>query len=131
MLTLVFRKVTGSAVCNVTSDVGSDSALLFMIQELRLVRRASRFLCCGFFGAEVLGQIIQHSDAIGVGDNGAEAFHFVEFGGPSLAGKVLLSDTAGVVAGSAGGLHLGLHGSGRKRLAGSAGRLRCDWNDGR
>ena len=32
MLRLVFRKVTGSAVCNVTSDVGSDSALLFMVQ---------------------------------------------------------------------------------------------------
>ncbi len=29
MLMLVFRKVTGSAVRNVTSDVGSDSALLF------------------------------------------------------------------------------------------------------
>jgi hypothetical protein len=34
MLMLVFRKVTGSAVCNVTSDVGSDSALLLAIQLL-------------------------------------------------------------------------------------------------
>ena len=33
MLRLVFRKVTGSAVRNVTSDVGSDSALLFAMEQ--------------------------------------------------------------------------------------------------
>jgi hypothetical protein len=42
----------------------------------------------------------------------------------------MLGDTAGVMAGSAGGFHFGLHGSGRKRFAWGAGRLRARKNDG-
>ena len=42
----------------------------------------------------------------------------------------MLGDTAGVMAGSAGGFHFGLHGSGRKRFAWDAGRLRDRKNDG-
>src|SRR5208283_2695917 len=53
---------------------------------------ASGFLGCGlrgaFFGAEVLGQVIQKRAAIGVGDDGAQAFHLVEFDGPSLTSQV-------------------------------------------
>ena len=81
MLMLVFRKVTGSAVCNVTSDVGSDSALLSAIQLLSgstadaLPDLLPRGRCCvlgrAFFRTEVLAQIIQHSAAIGVGDDRA------------------------------------------------------------
>src|SRR5208337_4624065 len=50
--------------------------------------------------------------------------------GPLLAGHVLLGDAGGVMAQSAGGLHFGLHGSGRKRLAWRARRLRARQNDG-
>ena len=139
MLILVFRKVTGSAVRNVTSDVGSDSALL----PLLLLAFADRVsvphelvwllgcrLACRLLGTEVLVQVIQKIDAIGVGDHGTEAFHFVEFGGPSLAGEVLFGDAAGVVARSAGRLHLCLSRAGRKWFAGSTGRLRARQNDG-
>src|SRR6266849_4752391 len=78
-----------------------------------------------FLGTEVLGQVIQHGAAISIGDDGAEAFHFLKLVGPLLAGQVLLGDAAGVMARSAGGLHFGLHGSGRKRLAWTARRLRA------
>src|SRR5208282_5402464 len=102
-----------------------------MVGVLRLISRASRFLSCAscraFFGTEVLGQVIQKSVAIG--DDGAEAFHFLEFVGPLLAGQVLLGDAAGVVACSTGGLHFGWSGSGRRRLARSAGRLPARQND--
>ena len=86
-----------------------------------LVGCAAGFFCwgigCAFLGTEVFGQVIQEVVAIGVGDDGAEAFHFFELVGPLLAGQVLLGDAAGVMARSAGGLHFGLHGSGGKRLA--------------
>jgi hypothetical protein len=47
-----------------------------------------------------------------------------------LAGQVMLGDAASVMAGSAGGFHFRLHGSGRQRLAWGAGRLRARQNDG-
>ena len=105
----------------------------------QLVGGASGFLCGGlpcvsdraFFGTEVFRQVIQEGTAIGVGNDGAQAFHFVEFVRPFLASQVLLGDAAGVVARSAGGLHLGLHRSGRKRLAWGAGRLGARQHDGR
>ena len=99
-----------------------------------LIGRASRFLHrrlgSAFSGTEVFGQVVQKSIAVGVGDNGAEAFHFVEFGGPLLASQMLLGDSAGNVTLCAGSLDLGLRGPGRKRLARRAGRLRARQNDG-
>jgi hypothetical protein len=103
-----------------------------------LVGCVAGLLCCGlrcvlgsaFFGTEVFRQVIQEGVAIGVGDDCAQAFHFVEFAGPLLAGHVMLGDAAGVMAGSAGGFHFRLHGSGRQRLAWGAGRLRARQNDG-
>jgi hypothetical protein len=77
----------------------------------------------GFFGAEIFGQVGEDGGAVGIGDDGAEAFHFLELLGPLLAGEMLLGDASGVMAGGAGGFYLGLHGSRGKRLAGSAGRL--------
>jgi|SRR5208282_398250 len=154
MLMLVFRKVTGSAVRNVTLDVGSDSALLIRFGESlipcifdvkkisrtrvsalqELVGGVSGFVPCGFrrafFGTEVLGQVIQKSAAIGIGNYRAQAFHFVELYGPSLSSQVLLGDATGVVTLGAGGFDFGLHGSGRKRLAWGAGRLRARQNNG-
>jgi hypothetical protein len=104
----------------------------------QLVSCASGFLCCGlrcipgcaFSGTKVFRQVSQQCVAIGVGDDGAQALHFVEFVRPFLASHVLLGDAAGVVARGAGGLHFGLHGSGRKRFAWGAGRLRARQNDG-
>src|ERR1019366_4915447 len=84
-----------------------------------------RVLGCAFSGTEVLGQVVQKSVAIGVWDDGAQAFHFFELVGPLLASHVLLGDAGGVMARSAGGFHFGLRGSGRKRLALGAGRLRA------
>src|ERR1700686_926802 len=103
-----------------------------------LVGCVAGLLCCGLrcvlgsasFGTEVFRQIIQEGVAIGVGDDGAQPFHFVEFVRPLLAGHVMLGDAAGVMAGSAGGFHFRLHGSGRQRLAWGAGRLRARQNDG-
>ena len=90
-----------------------------------LVGCVAGLLCCGLrcvlgsasFGAEVFRQIIQEGVAIGIGDDGAQSFHFVEFVRPLLAGHGMLGDAAGVMAGSAGGFHFRLHGSGRQRLA--------------
>ena len=31
-----------------------------------------------FFGTEILGQVSEHSGAVGIGDDGTEAFHFLE-----------------------------------------------------
>src|SRR5712692_8974733 len=108
------------------------------VRAHKLVGGVAGFLCRGlggvlgraFLGTEVLGQVIQHGVAIGVWDDGAEAFHFFKLVGPLLAGQVLLGDAAGVMARSAGGLHFGLHGSGRKRLAWSTWRLRARQDDG-
>jgi hypothetical protein len=103
-----------------------------------LVGCVAGLLCCGlrcvlgsaFLGTEVFRQVIQEGVAIGVGDDCAQAFHFVEFVGPLLAGHVMLGDAAGVMAGSAGGFHFRLQGSGRQRLAWGGGRLRARQNDG-
>src|SRR5713226_3202439 len=133
-----------SAARSATLDAGSGSVLLLSIHGLladrsvratrSLVGCASRLLLCGlgcaFLRAEVLGQVIQKGVAIGVGDDGAEAFHFFQLFGPLLSGQVLLGDAAGVMTGSASGLHFALHGSGRKRLAWSTGRLRVRQDDG-
>ena len=136
-----------SAARSATADVGSGSALLLAFRGLladrtvratrSLVGCASGFLCsrrrglgCAFLRTEVFGQVIQHSLAIGVGDDGAEAFHFFQLFGPLLSGQVLLGDAAGVMARSASGLHFGLHRSGRKRFAWSAGRLPAGQDDG-
>src|SRR5260370_18248262 len=133
-----------SAASSVSLDAGWGSVLLLSIHGLiadrsvhatrSLVGCASRLLLCGlgyaFLRAEVLGQVIQKGVAIGVGDDGAEAFHFFQLFGPLLAGQVLLGDAAGVMARSAGGLHFGLHGSARKGLAWSTGRLRARQDHG-
>jgi hypothetical protein len=104
----------------------------------QLVGCASGLLCrglrcvfgCAFFGTEVFRQIIQEGVAVGVGDDGAQAFHFFELVRPLLAGHVLLGDAAGVVTRSAGSLHFGLHGSGGKGFAWGAGGLRARQNNG-
>lgn len=94
-----------------------------------LVGCASGRFCYGFgyafFRAKIPGQIIQNGFAIGVGDYGAQTLHFLQFGGPLVAGQMLLSNTTGVMAMSASGLHLGSHGARRKRLSGRTGRLRA------
>ena len=103
-----------------------------------LVGCVAGLLCCGLrcvlgsasFGTEVFRQIIQEGVAIGVGDDGAQPYHFVEFVRPLLAGHLMLGDAASVMAGSAGGFHFRLHGSGGQRLAWGAGRLRARQNDG-
>jgi hypothetical protein len=125
-----------------TSDVGS-AALCFWDSRTRvsapheLVSCASGFPCCGlrcllgraFFGPKVFRKVIQQGAAIGVGDDRPQAFHFVEFVRPFFASHVLLGDAARVMTRGASGLHFGLHGSGRKRFAWSAGRLRARRND--
>jgi len=83
---------------------------------------------CAFFGSEVLAEVIQKGVAIGIGYDGAQAFHFFKFAGPLLAGQALLGDAACVVTLGAGGLNFSLCGSGRKRLAWGAGRLRARQN---
>jgi len=113
---------------------GSTAYSLSPFMRRVLVGCASRFLHrrlgSAFSGTEVFGQVVQKSIAVGVGDNGAEAFHFVEFGGPLLASQMLLGDSAGNVTLCTGSLDLGLCGPGRKRLARSAGRLCARQNDG-
>src|SRR5216684_6688116 len=104
----------------------------------KLVSCVSGLLCCGlrcvlgcaFSGTKVFRQVSQQGIAIRVGDNGAQTFHFVEFVRPFLSSHVLLGDAAGVMAGSASGLHFGLHRSGRKRFAWGTGRLRARRNNG-
>ena len=60
MLTIVFRKVTGSAVRNVTSDVGSDSALLFGVrwpgEDARRSITAIAVILCIFDAEKFRGQ---------------------------------------------------------------------------
>jgi hypothetical protein len=84
----------------------------------------------GFFGPEIFGQIGEHGGAVGIGNDGAEAFHFLELLGPLLAGEMLLGDASDVMARGACSFYLGLHRSGRKRLAWSAGRLGAGENYG-
>lgn len=101
---------------------------------LLCIGRFRRFLL-GLLRAEVCGQIIQKTFAVGVGNDGAEARHFVEFVGPLRAGEMLVPDAAGIVTLGAGGFHLRLHRSGRKGLAGSLGCLGrgadgCEQNEG-
>src|SRR5208337_2227678 len=76
---------------------------------------------CAFFGTEVPGQITQKSVAIGVGDDGSQAFHLFELGGPLLAGHMLLGNARGVVTLRARGFDLGCMGSGRSGLPGALG----------
>src|SRR5271157_5461355 len=86
----------------------------------KLIRCAAGLLCCGlrwtFFGTEIFGQIIQKGIAIRVRDDGAEAFHFIQFIRPLSAREMLLSNAAGVVTLGAGGFDFSLHRSRRKRL---------------
>src|SRR5260370_5151328 len=116
-----------SAARSVSLAGGSGRVLLLSIHGLiadrsvhatrSLVGCASRLLLCGlgyaFLRAEVLGQVIQKGVAIGVGDDGAEAFHFFQLFGPLLAGQVVLGDAGGVVGWRGGGPDFGAHVVGR------------------
>jgi hypothetical protein len=120
----------GQRCCSATSGVGSAALCSYTCHakaspDALSVGWARWFLCSAFRRTKILDQIAQHCVAVGVRDHSAEAFHFFQLRGPLLASQVLLGNAAGVMTLRTASLDFRLHRPRRKRLAGSARRLRA------